>query len=159
MMLAVTSVWADEGMWMLPTLGRMNGSDMKRLGLKISTSQIYNEKRASIKDAVVNFGGGCTAEFISDRGLLVTNHHCGYSYIQSLSTPQHNWLEDGFWAMSQADEIPVPGLTVTLLQSMTDITGMKKVKADSLLARIIRDPRFPQRSGIFLRRTCRRSCP
>ena len=139
MMLAVTSVWADEGMWMLPTLGRMNGSDMKRLGLKISTSQIYNEKRASIKDAVVNFGGGCTAEFISDRGLLVTNHHCGYSYIQSLSTPQHNWLEDGFWAMSQADEIPVPGLTVTLLQSMTDITGMKKVKADSLLARIIRD--------------------
>ena len=135
----MVQVRADEGMWMLPTLGRMNSSDMKKLGLKISASDIYNEKRASIKDAVVSFGGGCTAEFISDRGLLVTNHHCGYSYIQALSTPEHNYLEDGFWAMSQTEEIPVPGLTVTLLQSMTDITGMKKSRADSLQARIRRN--------------------
>ena len=136
MLLAVNTVWADEGMWMLPTLKKMNESDMKKLGLKISASQIYNEKKASIKDAVVHFGGGCTAEIISEKGLLVTNHHCGYSSIQALSTPEHNYLEDGFWAMSLEEEIPVPGLTVTFLQSMTDVTGIDPDKADELLGRL-----------------------
>ena len=111
--LAVTSVRADEGMWMLPTLKQMNQKDMKKLGLKIKADEIYNEEKASIKDAVVHFGGGCTAEIISDKGLLVTNHHCGYSSIQGLSTPEHNYLEDGYWAMNLEEEIPVPGLTVT----------------------------------------------
>ena len=134
--MAVTSVKADEGMWMLPTLKKMNESDMKKLGLKISASEIYNEKKASIKDAVVHFGGGCTAEIISERGLLVTNHHCGYSSIQGLSTPEHNYLEDGFWAMSLEEEIPVPGLTVTFLQSMIDITGMKQSKVDALYKKL-----------------------
>ena len=132
----VVSVKADEGMWMLPTLKKMNQADMKKLGLKINVSDIYSEKKPSIKDAVVHFGGGCTAEIISDRGLLVTNYHCGYSNIQALSSPEHNYLEDGFWAMSQDEEIPVPGLTVTFLQSMINITGMKKDKADTLLNRI-----------------------
>ena len=136
LLFAVASVSADEGMWMLPTLKKMNESDMKKLGLKISASQIYNEKKASIKDAVVHFGGGCTAEIISDKGLLVTNHHCGYSSIQGLSTPEHNYLEDGYWAMSLEEEIPVPGLTVTFLQSMTDVTGMEPDKADELLGRL-----------------------
>ena len=136
MVMAVASVRADEGMWMLPTLKKMNQSDMKKLGLKIGVSEIYNEKKASIKDAVVHFGGGCTAEIISERGLLVTNHHCGYSSIQGLSTPEHNYLEDGYWAMSLEEEIPVPGLTVTFLQSMTDITKMKQDKADALLEKI-----------------------
>ena len=136
MLLAVNTVWADEGMWMLPTLKKMNESDMKKLGLKISASDIYNEKKASIKDAVVHFGGGCTAEIISERGLLVTNHHCGYSSIQGLSTPEHNYLEDGYWAMSLSEEIPVPGLTVTFLQSMTDITGMKPAKVEALMKKI-----------------------
>ena len=135
LLMAVVSVRADEGMWMLPTLKKMNQTDMKKLGLKIKASDIYSEKKASIKDAVARFGSGCTAELISDRGLLVTNHHCGYSYIQGLSTPEHNYLEDGFWAMNQGEEIPVPGLTVTFLQSMTDITGMAQDKADTLLAR------------------------
>ena len=134
MALAVTSVSADEGMWMLPTLKKMNGADMKKLGLKIKVNDIYNEKKASIKDAVVHFGGGCTAEIISDKGLLVTNHHCGYSSIQGLSTPEHNYLEDGYWAMSLEEEIPVPGLTVTFLQSMIDITGKKAADIDSLLS-------------------------
>ena len=138
LLMAVVSVRADEGMWMLPTLKKMNQTDMKKLGLKIKASDIYSEKKASIKDAVARFGSGCTAELISDRGLLVTNHHCGYSYIQGLSTPEHNYLEDGFWAMNQGEEIPVPGLTVTFLQSMTDITGMAQDKADTLLARIRR---------------------
>ena len=135
LLLAVTSVRADEGMWMLPTLKKMNQTDMKKLGLKIKATDIYNEKKASIKDAVVQFGGGCTGEFISDKGLLVTNHHCGYSSIQGLSTPEHNYLEDGYWAMSQEEEIPVPGLTVTLLQSMINVTGMERAKADTLFAR------------------------
>lgn len=135
LLMAVVSVRADEGMWMLPTLKKMNQTDMKKLGLKIKASDIYSEKKASIKDAVARFGSGCTAELISDRGLLVTNHHCGYSNIQALSTPEHNYLEDGFWAMNQGEEIPVPGLTVTFLQSMTDITGLAQDKADTLLAR------------------------
>ena len=136
LLMAVTSVRADEGMWMLPTLKKMNGSDMKKLGLKISVSEIYNEKKASIKDAVVHFGGGCTAEIISEYGLLVTNHHCGYSSIQALSTPEHNYLEDGFWAMSREEEIPVPGLTVTFLQSMIDVTDKDEKEVQSLIEKI-----------------------
>ncbi len=138
MLLAVGTVWADEGMWMLPTLNKMNKADMKKLGLKVKVSEIYNEKKPSIKDAVVRFGNGCTGEIISDRGLVVTNHHCGYASIQALSSPEHNYLENGFWAMSLEEEIPVPGLSVTFLQSMTDVTGMKQDKADSLLAKIRR---------------------
>ena len=134
--LAFSSVRADEGMWMLPTLKKMNQADMKKLGLKIKASDIYNENKASIKDAVVHFGGGCTAEIISEKGLLVTNHHCGYSSIQGLSTPEHNYLEEGYWAMSLEEEIPVPGLTVTFLQSMTDITGMDSDKANELINKI-----------------------
>ena len=136
LLMAVTSVRADEGMWMLPTLKKMNGSDMKKLGLKISVSEIYNEKKASIKDAVVHFGGGCTAEIISEFGLLVTNHHCGYSSIQALSTPEHNYLEDGFWAMSREEEIPVPGLTVTFLQSMIDVTDKDEKEVQALIEKI-----------------------
>ena len=137
--LSVTWGRADEGMWMLPSLKKMNRTDMKKLGLKIGVQEIYNEKKPSIKDAVVHFGSGCTAEIISDKGLLVTNHHCGYSSIQGLSTPEHNYLEDGYWAMKQEEEIPVPAVTVTFLQSMTNITGMKQDKADSLLVRIRRE--------------------
>ena len=136
LLFAVAYVSADEGMWMLPTLKKMNESDMKKLGLKISASQIYNEKKASIKDAVVHFGGGCTAEIISEKGLLVTNHHCGYSSIQALSTPEHNYLEDGFWAMSQEEEIPVPGLTVTFLQSMIDVTDNDEKEVQALIKKI-----------------------
>lgn len=139
LLMAVTSVRADEGMWMLPTLKQMNQKDMKKLGLKIKADEIYNEEKASIKDAVVHFGGGCTAEIISDKGLLVTNHHCGYSSIQGLSTPEHNYLEDGYWAMNLEEEIPVPGLTVTFLQSMIDVTGKDRAETDTLLARARRE--------------------
>lgn len=122
-LMASGSVMADEGMWMLPTLDKTVGSDMKKLGLKIDVSDIYSEDKPSIKDAVVHFGGGCTGEIISNQGLLVTNHHCGYSYIQSISTPEHNYLEDGFWAMSREEEIPLPGLHVTILQRMEPVQG------------------------------------
>ena len=117
-------VRADEGMWMLPLLQKMNSRQMSSLGCRISPNQIYNTGSPSLTDAIVHFGGGCTGEIVSAEGLLLTNHHCGYSSIQKLSTPEHNYLEEGFWAMSRTDEIPVPGLTVTFLESMTDVTDL-----------------------------------
>ncbi len=113
---------ADEGMWLLPLLEKMNAEAMRNLGSRLTPEQIYSVNNSSIKDAVVQFGGGCTGEIISGKGLLVTNHHCGYSSIQSLSSPEHNYLEDGFFAKSGKEEIPVPGLSVKFLQSMTDVT-------------------------------------
>lgn len=114
---------ADEGMWLLPMLEKINAETMQNLGSRLTPEQIYSVNHSSIKDAIVQFGGGCTGEIISGSGLLVTNHHCGYSSIQALSSEKHNYLEDGFWAMSLEEEIPVPGLTVKFLQSMTDVTG------------------------------------
>ena len=114
---------ADEGMWMLPLLQQLNADAMKNLGCRLTPDQIYSINHSSLKDAVVIFGGGCTGELISDKGLVVTNHHCGYSSIQQLSSDEHNYLEDGFWAMNQKEEIPAPGLSVTFLVSMTDVTG------------------------------------
>ncbi len=121
-LMAGTAAFADEGMWMLPLLQKLNAGAMKDLGCKLSPEQIYSVNHSSLKDAVVIFGGGCTGEMISDKGLLVTNHHCGYSSIQKLSSDEHNYLEDGFWAMNSDEEIPVPGLSVTFLVSMSDVT-------------------------------------
>lgn len=123
---ALLMLWApakaDEGMWLLPLLNKMNGKAMEKAGCLLSTEEIYSINNSSLKDAIVHFGGGCTGEIISDKGLLVTNHHCGYGSIQRLSSPEHNYLEDGFWAMKTSDEIPVPGLTVTFLEHISDIT-------------------------------------
>ena len=122
MLLLCTSAFADEGMWVLPLLRQMNAQALQDLGCLLTPEQIYSADKPSIKDAIVQFGSGCTAEIISDEGLLVTNHHCGYSSIQGLSSPEHNYLEDGYWAMNRNQEIPVPGLTVRFMQSMTDVT-------------------------------------
>lgn len=118
------SASADEGMWLLPLLQKMNSKAMENIGCRLTPEQIYDINHNSLKDAIVQFGSGCTGEIISDKGLLVTNHHCGYGSIQKLSTPEHNYLEDGFWAMKNTEEIPVPGLTVRFLQSMTDVTDI-----------------------------------
>ncbi len=121
--LAVTvSAMADEGMWLLPLLKQLNGKDLKAAGCKLSPEEIYSINKTSLKDAIVHFGGGCTGEMISAQGLLVTNHHCGYSSIQGLSTDEHNYLMDGYWAKNLGEEIPCPGLTVTFLVSMEDVT-------------------------------------
>jgi hypothetical protein len=120
--LAPAALRADEGMWLLPLLEKMNADAMRNLGARLTPEQIYSVNNSSIKDAVVQFGGGCTGEIISGSGLLVTNHHCGYGAIQSLSSTEHNYLEDGYWAMGRDQELPVPGLTVRFLQSMTDVT-------------------------------------
>ena len=117
-----SSALADEGMWMLPLLQKMNAKQMKELGCQLSPKQIYNINN-SLKDAIVQFGGGCTGEIISKEGLLVTNHHCGYGSIQKLSSVDHDYLKDGFWAMNRAEELPCEGLTVTFLKYMEDVTG------------------------------------
>ena len=131
-LLLSVSASADEGMWLLPLLQKMNGKAMTELGCRLTPEQIYSVNHSSIKDAIVQFGGGCTGEIISDEGLLVTNHHCGYGSIQSLSTPEHNYLEDGFWAMNRGEEMPVPGLTVRFLQRMDDVTKViEKARKDA----------------------------
>ena len=113
---------ADEGMWLLPMLQKFNEQAMRNIGSRLTAEDIYNINHASLKDAIVQFGGGCTGEVISGMGLVSTNHHCGYGSIQRLSTPEKNYLENGFYARSLEEEIPVPGLTVTFMKSMRDVT-------------------------------------
>ena len=113
---------ADEGMW-IPMLLQRNEAAMQKAGMRISAKDIYDINHASLKDAVLLFGSGCTGEFVSDEGLLLTNHHCGYSYIVKHSSVEHDYLTNGFWAMSRDQEIPCPGLTVTRLVRMEDVTA------------------------------------
>lgn len=125
--LLITSLlWADtsfskEGMWQ-PTKLKRQESTMQKLGLKIPVEKIYNENGTGLNNAVVIFGSGCTGEIISNNGLLLTNHHCGYSNIQALSTVDHNYLVDGFWAMNHQEEIPSPGLTATFVRKTEEVT-------------------------------------
>jgi hypothetical protein len=119
-------VWAgnptDEGMW-LPSLIGKNEAQMKKQGFKLSAKDIYNINNASLKDAIVALGGGfCTGEIVSDKGLLFTNHHCGYDAIADKSTPEDNILDNGFWAKTNTDEKPVAGLFVDILVRMEDVT-------------------------------------
>ena len=115
-------VRADEGMWLLPYLEKMNIKDMKAKGLKLSAKDIYSANSASLKDAIVIFGGGCTGEVVSPEGLVLTNHHCGYSSIQALSSVEHDYLKNGFWAMNRGEEIPAPGLEVKFVRKIEDVT-------------------------------------
>lgn len=117
---------ADEGMWMLHLLKQQKLNVMQSMGLKLQDYDIYNPDGSSIKDAVVQFGGGCTGEVISSQGLVLTNHHCGYGQIQSHSSLEHNYLEDGFWAMNNSEELPNPGLTVTFVDRIEDVTQFVK---------------------------------
>ena len=114
---------ADEGMWLLPYLQKMNIKDMKAKGLKLSAEDIYSINKSSLKDAIVIFGGGCTGEIVSDKGLIFTNHHCGYGSIQALSSIEHDYLKNGFWANSHAEELPCPGLSVRFVRKIEDVTA------------------------------------
>jgi len=121
-LLAVGSaVVADEGMW-LPSLIESRIVDMQSKGLKLSTADIYNVNEACLKDAIVQFGGGCTANLVSEKGLIFTNHHCGFSQIQSHSSVEHDYLKNGFWAKNLSEELPNRGLTVRMLLRMEDVT-------------------------------------
>ena len=119
---AETTASADEGMW-LPSLISERIGDMQSKGFRLSAEDIYSVNQASLKDAVVLFGRGCTGEVVSAEGLLLTNHHCGYSQIQKHSSVEHDYLRDGFWALTRKEELPNKGLTVSFLERMEDVTS------------------------------------
>lgn len=114
---------ADEGMWLPLLLKQLNEPDLKKNGLKLSVEDIYNINKSCLKDAIVQFNGGCTAEVISDKGLILTNHHCGYGQIQAHSSVQNDLLTKGFWAMNQAEELPNSGVSATFIIRMEDVTS------------------------------------
>ncbi|MCS6979768.1 MAG: S46 family peptidase, partial [Flavobacteriales bacterium] len=120
---------ADEGMWLPLYISKLQGR-LKSMGCKLSAEDIYSVNKASIKDAIVSFGGFCTGEIVSPNGLVFTNHHCGYDAIADLSTVKNNYLRDGFWARSYAEELPVEGLKVRILQEMRDVTAEMKAAED-----------------------------
>ena len=117
------SAVADEGMWLLPYLKKMNEKDMREKGFKLSAEDIYSMNKKSLKDAIVIFGGGCTGEIVSKEGLIFTNHHCGFGSIQSLSSVEHDYLKDGFWARNHEEELPAPGLKVRFIRHIQDVTA------------------------------------
>lgn len=118
---------ADEGMWLMQQL-QSQMPKMQKLGLKLQDYDIYNEQGSSLRDAIVVFGNGCTGEVISQQGLVLTNHHCGYSSIQGLSSVEHNYLEQGFWAQSFAEELPAKGLKVTFIDKIEDVTDFVRAE-------------------------------
>ena len=139
--MSVIPAMADEGMWLPALIGQRIG-DMQAKGFRLTAEDVYSVNQASLKDAVVLFGGGCTGELVSNEGLLLTNHHCGYSYIQRHSSVEHDYLKDGFWAMNRSEELPNKGLTVSFLDHMDEVTdlvlkgyepGMTEVQRDSVV--------------------------
>ncbi len=122
MVLSFIPVKADEGMWLMMLIQRLNHVDMQRQGLHLTPEEIYSVNQSSMKDAIVSFGGFCTGEIVSQRGLIFTNHHCGYDAVAGASTPSKNYLKDGFWAKNFKEEIPIPGLYVRFLVKMGDAT-------------------------------------
>ncbi|MDR1886758.1 MAG: S46 family peptidase [Prevotellaceae bacterium] len=140
--LLIPQTRADEGMWLLPLIEKMNIRDMKKAGFKLSAKDIYSINSSSIKDAIVIFGGGCTGEIISDQGLLLTNHHCGYGAIQQHSSVENDYLKDGFWAKNKSEEKPTPGLSVQFLERIEDVTdkiapALQNISSEEKRAEII----------------------
>ena len=131
------SVQATEGMWLLPQIQEKEKFQaLQKMGFILPVEQIYHEKNSSLKDAVVSFGGFCTGSFISDKGLILTNHHCGYAAIQQVSSVENNYLKNGFWAKDLNEEIPISGLFVRVLESMREVTsdmlkGVEHVKTET----------------------------
>lgn len=136
MLIASINLFADEGIW-LPSQISERIADMQSKGFKLSAKEVYDVNKSSLKDAIVHFNGGCTGEVISDKGLIITNHHCGYGMIQAHSSVEHDYLKDGFWAMKMSEELPNPGtLKVSFLEYMDDVTkkvlkGYKKNMTES----------------------------
>ena len=123
LLLFVIQTQAQQGgMWIPSLLKGMNETEMKNLGMKISAEEIYSVNNSSMKDAVPQFNGGCTAEVISDKGLILTNHHCGFDVIQNHSTVEHDYLQDGFWAYKMEEEIPNKDLVVMFVVRIDDVT-------------------------------------
>ena len=129
---AVTPLRADEGMWLINLLDKNLTAKMKMAGLKLDPRLIYDESAATLSDAVVALDFGCTGSIISQEGLLITNHHCAYGDIHALSTPEKNYLEDGFWAMTREQEIYIKGKSVYFLRKVTDVTDEVRLVSDTL---------------------------
>lgn len=129
-----TSLMAKEGMWIPIFLEKYNFAEMQQMGFKLTAKDIYDVNNASMKDAVVIFGGGCTGELISGDGLLITNHHCGLGQVQRHSSVEHDYLTNGFWAMNHGEELPNPGLTVSFLEYMEDVTEKALAETANLSA-------------------------
>jgi len=137
-------LFAKEGMWIPTLLNKYNIEEMKQMGFKLTAEDIYSVNQVSMKDAVVIFGGGCTGELISDQGLLITNHHCGFDAIQNHSTVEHDYLTNGFWAKNHQEELPNPQLSVRFLDRMDDVSekvlaGSEGKPQDSIPAIILRN--------------------
>jgi len=130
---------ADEGMWIPMLLESLNEKEMQDMGMRITAKDIYDINNSSMKDAILLFGGGCTAEIISEEGLILTNHHCGYRSIQSHSTIEHDYLTDGFWAMDRNEELSNPGLKVTRLVRMEDVTQTMLEGVENDMTQKVRD--------------------
>ncbi|MCU7694845.1 S46 family peptidase [Haoranjiania flava] len=151
--------FADEGMWLPYLLGQETYNNMVKRGLKLTKEQLYSINKPSVKDAIVIFGGGCTGEIVSDKGLLFTNHHCGYNNIANASTVEHNYLKDGFYAKSMKEEIPSEGLSVKFLDKVVDVTdqflpklkglaGAERQNKGSEIARELIDKSTNQAAGL-----------
>lgn len=134
-LLTSAAVKADEGMWLLPRLGQYNIDKMQQMGLRLSAEEIFSNYETSLKDAVVNVGNIGTGSVISPKGLVITNHHVIYDYIQKLSTPENDLLTEGFWAGNYQEEIPAPGLTITFLHQIIDVTSEVKAEIAATEAR------------------------
>lgn len=137
---------ADEGMWLLPLLQKYNINTMQSMGLELTAEQIYSINNTSMKDAIVIFGGGCTGEIISSEGLLLTNHHCGYGAIQKHSSTEHDYLKNGFWAMTRDEELASPGLSVTFLVRLEDVTDQ--------VFKPLNDKMTDEESALSIENTC-----
>ncbi len=144
LIISKTFLFAGEGMWIPMLLQQLNEKEMQEMGLNISADDIYSINHSSLKDAILLFGRGCTSEIISNEGLLLTNHHCGFGQIQKHSSVEHDYLTDGFWAMSKAEELPNPGLTATLMIEMREVTsevfnGVNDEMTESARSAMIKD--------------------
>lgn len=124
LLFAPSLLFAQGGMWLPSLLEKQNEKEMKSLGMKISADDIYSPVKSSLKDAICQFGGGCTGEMISAEGLLLTNHHCGFGAIQRLSTLEKNYVEDGYWAKNRSEELPAPGISAMFITRIEDVTAL-----------------------------------
>ena len=133
---------ADEGMWLPMHLKRLNYVDMQAKGLQLSAEELYSINQSSLKDAIVSLGGFCTGEIISNKGLMLTNHHCAFGAIQEISSVEHDYLTDGFWAMNHEEERPIEGLTASFLVRMEDVTEKMLVSFGqaSLIGKVKQQP-------------------
>lgn len=143
-LMSFLSVKADEGMWLMTMVKRLKGVNLQTQGLKLTAEEIYSINQASLKDGIVSFGGFCTGEMVSDKGLILTNHHCGYDAIAAVSTPEKDHLKNGFWAMKPNDEIPAKGLFVRFLVRMDDVSAR-------INAKLSKDMNHEQRQTIIQR--------